>query len=174
MGLRITRQKKTPEDLAYEFRKQNDKISRRIRKLISESYVLGYVSDLEYQTNLGFFFGVKSRYQKAPNPAFVNTVEHLYDYLATLLQQQNLQLDIPTLNPPPPHNPHPTVVHNLEAINADIAYVLNSDDDDDDDVLPPPSAPQLPSQPPVDSIGVKPTANEIYNNLINKYPRKKP
>jgi len=92
MGLRLTRKQRTPEEIAYEFRRQNDKITLKIQKIISKSYRHGLLTELEYNCTLGYFYGLRSRHALIPEPAFLNTLDHLHEYLAELIQQRGEDL----------------------------------------------------------------------------------
>lgn len=88
MGIRITRQKKTPEEFEYEFRRKNDKMFVEIQKLISKGYRKGLLKEFEYNATMTYYFGLKSRAQLAEDQAFLNTMDHLHDFLCQTIQER--------------------------------------------------------------------------------------
>lgn len=110
--------KKTSEQLAHELRRQNDRVNVRIQKMISKSYRHGLLTEFEYNATLGFYFGLKSRHMKTGDQAFINTCDHLYDYLCETIHDRLTKLreeeesktngPLPLATPDPPSAPPPT------------------------------------------------------------------
>lgn len=88
----ISSRQKDDEELAYQFRKNNDKITRKILKLISKGYSNGYLREYEYVLTIGYFHGLKNRYDITKNSVFLDQIQELYDQLS--LEIQKRQTDI--------------------------------------------------------------------------------
>jgi len=98
MGCGLSKQK-TPQQIAEDFRRENDRISVQIQTLISRAYIAGYLRDFEYNGALGFYFGVKTRHKLQPNQAFINTLAHLHDDLIATINERHLFLDFNDVDP---------------------------------------------------------------------------
>lgn len=120
MGKSLSK-KKTQEQLAFEFRRQNDKISNKIQKLISKSYRLGYISEQEYNCTLGYYYGLKSRNALHPDPAFINALDDIHDHMAALIKERldrEAEKEALTLSPSAP----PSENSSTTSTDADIKY----------------------------------------------------
>jgi len=88
MGLTISREPRSDQELAYQLRKQNCKITQRIYKIIEESYKRNYLNEFEFHATIGWYHGLKFRHQETEDEAFITALDKINDLLCTTIQER--------------------------------------------------------------------------------------
>lgn len=115
MGIQISRKAVTEQELAYQMRKHNCKISKRLYKIIELGYQNDYLSELEFQATIGWYHGLKNRQLKQSDEVFLIALDRISDLVCGLIQErhaerlretqeagQALPLSLAPPAPPPP------------------------------------------------------------------------
>jgi len=88
MGLAISKQEKTEDELAYLIRKQNCKVNRKIYSIIEKSYRRGLLTELEFQATIGWYHGLKFRHLTAEEEIFIAGLDKIYELVCNLIQEK--------------------------------------------------------------------------------------
>jgi len=88
MGLVISRKPRSEQKLAYQMRKQNCKLTKRIYKIIEEAYKDNYLNEYEFHATIGWYYGLKFRHSDSENELFVIALDKINDLVCTMIQER--------------------------------------------------------------------------------------
>jgi hypothetical protein len=91
MGVAASKKDDAEKRLAYNIRKQNCKITKRIYKIIEDAYKSDYLTEYEYHATIGWYYGMKFRHQGTEDEVFVAALDKINDFVCTTIQERYAQ-----------------------------------------------------------------------------------
>ena len=88
MGITISRQSCSEERLAYNVRKQNCKIIKRLYAIIEDAYKNNFLTEYEYYATIGWYYGMKNRHLTAEEEIFVIALDKINDLVCSTIQER--------------------------------------------------------------------------------------
>lgn len=94
MGLTISKSESTEQlekrekRLAYNLRKQNVRVTKKLYKIIADAYRNNWLSEFEFQSTIGFYNGMKFRYADTEEEAFAAALDKINDLVCSMLNER--------------------------------------------------------------------------------------
>lgn len=105
----------TEKRLAYNIRRQNCKITKRLYKIIEDAYVNNYLSDYEYHATIGWYYGMKFRHASHEEEVFIDALDKINDLVCQTIRERyaDATKDTPPTAQLLPFAPGPPTIRNL-------------------------------------------------------------
>lgn len=88
MGLTISKSQSTEERLARNIRKQNCKITKKLYTIIKDAYINNWLSEYEFHSTIGWYYGMKFRYADREEEAFAVGLDKINDLVCSMINER--------------------------------------------------------------------------------------
>ena len=88
MGLTISKSRSSEERLAQNIRKQNCKITEKLYAIIRDAYINNWLSEYEFHATIGWYYGLKHRYEDTEEEAFAAGLDKINDLVCSMINER--------------------------------------------------------------------------------------